>query len=100
MGAVLVSPGRYQVRNPSVIPQGFVDNKKASELLLGALGLDTNEYKIGHIKVGPSHAAPAPLSLVPRRWASGCAFQLRCVKSLSSLLGRVRAGQLSLRESG
>uniref|UniRef100_A0A4X1U829 Myosin-16 n=1 Tax=Sus scrofa TaxID=9823 RepID=A0A4X1U829_PIG len=42
---------RYQVRNPSVIPQGFVDNKKASELLLGALGLDTNEYKIGHIKV-------------------------------------------------
>uniref|UniRef100_A0A8W4FFN5 Myosin heavy chain 16 n=1 Tax=Sus scrofa TaxID=9823 RepID=A0A8W4FFN5_PIG len=42
---------RYQVLNPSVIPQGFVDNKKASELLLGALGLDTNEYKIGHTKV-------------------------------------------------
>uniref|UniRef100_A0A8C3YJ31 Myosin heavy chain 16 n=1 Tax=Catagonus wagneri TaxID=51154 RepID=A0A8C3YJ31_9CETA len=42
---------RYQVLNPSVIPQGFVDNKKASELLLGAINLDANEYKIGHTKV-------------------------------------------------
>ncbi|XP_001511881.2 myosin-16 [Ornithorhynchus anatinus] len=42
---------RYQVLNPSVIPQGFVDNKKASELLLGSIELDVNEYKIGHTKV-------------------------------------------------
>ncbi|KAM9057652.1 LOW QUALITY PROTEIN: uncharacterized protein MYH16 [Megaptera novaeangliae] len=42
---------RYQVLNPSAIPQGFVDNKKASELLLGAIDLDANEYKIGHTKV-------------------------------------------------
>ncbi|XP_059935362.1 myosin-16 [Mesoplodon densirostris] len=42
---------RYQVLNPSVISQGFVDNKKASELLLGASDLDVNEYKIGHTKV-------------------------------------------------
>ncbi|KAG3260016.1 myosin-16-like [Ictidomys tridecemlineatus] len=42
---------RYQVLNPNVIPQGFVDNKKASELLLAAIELDTNEYKIGHTKV-------------------------------------------------
>ncbi|KAF6357277.1 sarcomeric myosin [Rhinolophus ferrumequinum] len=42
---------RYQVLNPNVIPQGFVDNKKASELLLGSIGLDANEYKIGHTKV-------------------------------------------------
>eukprot|EP00069_Balaena_mysticetus_P022245 bmy_14001T0 len=42
---------RYQVLNPSAIPQGFVDNKKASELLLGAIDLDVNEYKIGHTKV-------------------------------------------------
>ncbi|XP_058892813.2 myosin-16 [Kogia breviceps] len=42
---------RYQVLNPSVISQGFVDNKKASELLLGAIALDVNEYKIGHTKV-------------------------------------------------
>uniref|UniRef100_A0A643CF62 Uncharacterized protein n=1 Tax=Balaenoptera physalus TaxID=9770 RepID=A0A643CF62_BALPH len=41
---------RYQVLNPSAIPQGFVDNKKASELLLGAIDLDANEYKIGHTK--------------------------------------------------
>lgn len=37
--------------NPNVIPQGFVDNKKASELLLGSIDLDVNEYKIGHTKV-------------------------------------------------
>ncbi|VFV43826.1 superfast myosin heavy chain [Lynx pardinus] len=42
---------RYQVLNPNVIPQGFVDNKKASELLLGSIDLDVNEYKIGHTKV-------------------------------------------------
>lgn len=42
---------RYQVLNPNVIPQGFVDNKKASELLLGSTGLGEDEYKIGHTKV-------------------------------------------------
>ncbi|KAL7979262.1 hypothetical protein Chor_015286 [Crotalus horridus] len=42
---------RYQLLNPNVIPQGFVDNKKASELVLGSLGLEENEYKIGHTKV-------------------------------------------------
>ncbi|KAM9583763.1 LOW QUALITY PROTEIN: uncharacterized protein MYH16 [Trichechus inunguis] len=42
---------RYQVLNPRVIPQGFADNKKASELLLKAIDLDVNEYKIGHTKV-------------------------------------------------
>lgn len=49
-----LSPNRYQVLNPNVIPQGFVDNKKASELLLGSIDLDANEYKIGHTKVGAS----------------------------------------------
>lgn len=42
---------RYQLLNPNVIPQGFVDNKKASELVLGSLDLGENEYKIGHTKV-------------------------------------------------
>ncbi|XP_051828184.1 myosin-16 [Antechinus flavipes] len=42
---------RYQVLNPNVIPQGFVDNKKASELLLASIDIDVNEYKIGHTKV-------------------------------------------------
>uniref|UniRef100_A0A4W3JXD9 Myosin-7-like n=1 Tax=Callorhinchus milii TaxID=7868 RepID=A0A4W3JXD9_CALMI len=42
---------RYYILNPNVIPKGFVDNKKASDLLLGTLGLDDNEYKIGHTKV-------------------------------------------------
>ncbi|ETE60061.1 Myosin-7 [Ophiophagus hannah] len=42
---------RYQVLNPNVIPQGFVDNKKGSELILASLDLGENEYKIGHTKV-------------------------------------------------
>ncbi|XP_026857951.2 myosin-16-like [Electrophorus electricus] len=42
---------RYYILNPNVIPKGFVDNKKASELILGSLGLDNMEYRIGHTKV-------------------------------------------------
>ncbi|XP_066529702.1 myosin-16-like [Hoplias malabaricus] len=42
---------RYYILNPSVIPKGFVDNKKASELILGSVGLDNTEYRIGHTKV-------------------------------------------------
>lgn len=54
-----LSPTRYQVLNPNVIPQGFVDNKKASELLLGSIDLDANEYKIGHTKVWSSGGTPS-----------------------------------------
>lgn len=63
------SPDRYQVLNPNVIPQGFVDNKKVSELLLGSIDLDVNEYKIGHTKVGSLSGAPSlpTISLVLRR---------------------------------
>ncbi|KAG9349801.1 hypothetical protein JZ751_026154 [Albula glossodonta] len=42
---------RYYILNPNVVPKGFVDNKKASELILGTLGLDDLEYRIGHTKV-------------------------------------------------
>ncbi|KAG7471466.1 myosin-16-like [Solea senegalensis] len=42
---------RYCILNPNVIPKGFVDNKKASELILGSVGLDNMEYRIGHSKV-------------------------------------------------
>ncbi|KAG7316964.1 hypothetical protein KOW79_019262 [Hemibagrus wyckioides] len=42
---------RYYILNPNVIPKGFVDNKKASELILASIGLDNMEYKIGHTKV-------------------------------------------------
>uniref|UniRef100_A0A3B4Y833 Myosin-16-like n=1 Tax=Seriola lalandi dorsalis TaxID=1841481 RepID=A0A3B4Y833_SERLL len=42
---------RYYILNPNVIPKGFVDNKKASELILGSIGLDNMEYRIGHSKV-------------------------------------------------
>ncbi|XP_023687437.1 myosin-16-like [Paramormyrops kingsleyae] len=42
---------RYYILNPNIIPKGFVDNKKASELILGSIGLDASEYRIGHTKV-------------------------------------------------
>ena len=38
--------------NASVIPEGqFIDNKKASEKLLGSIDVNHDEYKFGHTKV-------------------------------------------------
>ncbi|XP_034440671.1 myosin heavy chain, fast skeletal muscle-like isoform X2 [Hippoglossus hippoglossus] len=43
---------RYKVLNASVIPEGqFIDNKKASEKLLGSIDIDHTQYKFGHTKV-------------------------------------------------
>ncbi|XP_034713230.1 myosin heavy chain, fast skeletal muscle-like [Etheostoma cragini] len=43
---------RYKVLNASVIPEGhFIDNKKASEKLLGSIDINHDEYKFGHTKV-------------------------------------------------
>ncbi|CAL8304773.1 unnamed protein product [Merluccius merluccius] len=42
---------RYHILNPNVIPKGFVDNKKASELILKSISLEDSEYRIGHTKV-------------------------------------------------
>ncbi|XP_068450331.1 myosin heavy chain, fast skeletal muscle-like [Clinocottus analis] len=43
---------RYKVLNASVIPEGhFIDNKKASEKLLGSINIDQTQYKFGHTKV-------------------------------------------------
>ncbi|XP_034725429.1 myosin heavy chain, fast skeletal muscle-like [Etheostoma cragini] len=43
---------RYKVLNASVIPEGqFIDNKKASEKLLGSIDIDKTQYKFGHTKV-------------------------------------------------
>ncbi|KAK7145002.1 hypothetical protein R3I94_011181 [Phoxinus phoxinus] len=43
---------RYKVLNASVIPEGhFMDNKKASEKLLGSIDVDQTQYKFGHTKV-------------------------------------------------
>uniref|UniRef100_A0A8C7LI93 Myosin-7B n=1 Tax=Oncorhynchus kisutch TaxID=8019 RepID=A0A8C7LI93_ONCKI len=43
---------RYKVLNPSVIPEGtFMDNKKASENLLGSMNVAHEQYKFGHTKV-------------------------------------------------
>ncbi|XP_067104146.1 myosin heavy chain, fast skeletal muscle [Osmerus mordax] len=43
---------RYKVLNASVIPEGqFIDNKKASEKLLGSINIDHTQYKFGHTKV-------------------------------------------------
>ncbi|MEQ2205991.1 hypothetical protein XENOCAPTIV_020369, partial [Xenoophorus captivus] len=41
-----------EVLNASVIPEGqFIDNKKASEKLLGSIDVDHTQYKFGHTKV-------------------------------------------------
>ncbi len=38
--------------NASVIPEGqFIDNKKASEKLLGSIDVDHDQYRFGHTKV-------------------------------------------------
>ncbi|XP_060926239.1 myosin heavy chain, fast skeletal muscle-like isoform X2 [Limanda limanda] len=43
---------RYKVLNAKVIPEGqFIDNKKASEKLLGSIDVDQTQYKFGHTKV-------------------------------------------------
>uniref|UniRef100_A0A8C5FUK9 Myosin heavy chain, fast skeletal muscle-like n=1 Tax=Gadus morhua TaxID=8049 RepID=A0A8C5FUK9_GADMO len=43
---------RYKILNASVIPEGqFIDNKKASEKLLGSIDVDKSQYKFGHTKV-------------------------------------------------
>ncbi|CAL9694920.1 unnamed protein product [Knipowitschia caucasica] len=43
---------RYKVLNASVIPDGqFIDNKKASEKLLGSIDVNHEEYRFGHTKV-------------------------------------------------
>uniref|UniRef100_A0A3B3HE42 Myosin heavy chain, fast skeletal muscle-like n=1 Tax=Oryzias latipes TaxID=8090 RepID=A0A3B3HE42_ORYLA len=43
---------RYKVLNAAVIPEGqFMDNKKASEKLLGSIDVDHEQYKFGHTKV-------------------------------------------------
>merc|ERR1719209_2549233 len=43
---------RYKVLNASACPDGaFMDNKKASEKLLGSIDVPIDEYKFGHTKV-------------------------------------------------
>ncbi|KAK6321164.1 hypothetical protein J4Q44_G00081400 [Coregonus suidteri] len=43
---------RYKVLNAKVIPEGtFMDNKKASEKLLGSIDVDHTQYKFGHTKL-------------------------------------------------
>ncbi|XDV20704.1 hypothetical protein PO909_025986 [Leuciscus waleckii] len=43
---------RYKVLNASVIPEGqFMDNKKASEKLLGSIDVNHDEYRFGTTKV-------------------------------------------------
>jgi len=43
---------RYKVLNASACPDGaFMDNKKASEKLLGSIDVPVDEYKFGHTKV-------------------------------------------------
>lgn len=42
---------RYAILAPKAIPQGFMDGRKATELLLEALQLDMKDFRLGHSKV-------------------------------------------------
>lgn len=42
---------RYAILAPKAIPAGFMDGRKACELLLSAVALETSEYRLGHSKV-------------------------------------------------
>ncbi|KAJ2759796.1 class II myosin, partial [Coemansia nantahalensis] len=43
---------RYEILAPNTIPrQVFVDSKQAASLLLGALGMDPERFRLGHTKV-------------------------------------------------
>ncbi|XP_038064642.1 myosin heavy chain, striated muscle-like isoform X2 [Patiria miniata] len=42
---------RYMILAPSSVPQGFMDSRKACDLLLKSLDLEANEYRMGHTKV-------------------------------------------------
>lgn len=42
---------RYAILAPKAIPAGFMDGRKAVELLLEALQLETSEYRLGYSKV-------------------------------------------------
>ncbi|XP_023930461.1 myosin-10-like [Lingula anatina] len=42
---------RYELLTPSVIPKGFMDGKKACELMIKALELDPNLFRVGQSKI-------------------------------------------------
>lgn len=42
---------RYKLLTPGVLPEGFVESAQAAKLMLEALELDSNEYRIGHTKI-------------------------------------------------
>ncbi|XP_072168144.1 myosin-16-like isoform X1 [Diadema setosum] len=42
---------RYALLAPSAVPQGFMDSRKAADLLIHALPLENSEYRMGHTKI-------------------------------------------------
>ncbi|XP_045109520.1 myosin heavy chain, non-muscle-like isoform X7 [Portunus trituberculatus] len=42
---------RYELLTPNVIPKGFMDGKKACEMMIQALELEPNLYRIGQSKI-------------------------------------------------
>uniref|UniRef100_UPI00358F0F8E myosin-10-like n=1 Tax=Myxine glutinosa TaxID=7769 RepID=UPI00358F0F8E len=42
---------RYEILTPNAIPKGFMDGKQACELMINALELDSNLYRVGQSKV-------------------------------------------------
>ena len=42
---------RYTILAPKAVPPGFLDSRKATELVIDALQLNDSEYRLGHSKV-------------------------------------------------
>lgn len=42
---------RYAILAPKAIPPGFMDGRKATELLIEAMQLDQKDFRLGHSKV-------------------------------------------------
>ncbi len=42
---------RYETLAPSIIPSGFIDARKAANILLGALELDSDLFRVGKTKI-------------------------------------------------
>ena len=65
---------RYKVLNASVIPDGqFIDNKKASEKLLGSIDVDHDQYRFGTTKVSTLHFS-FYFGTIKKRGCSVCFF--------------------------
>ncbi|XP_072298400.1 myosin heavy chain, fast skeletal muscle-like [Eucyclogobius newberryi] len=75
---------RYKVLNASVIPEGqFIDNKKASEKLLGSIDVDHTQYMFGHTKMVLSFSQKIPeYPKLPRDVECGTETEVKFINNI------------------